>query len=126
MIFFEANVFFRSNKNLEQVGKVLSKELFGGLPFGGRENYIRDEIPTIYIEPEIMGMKIILMGGDEDEVFNLTMDSYDHFLNHSKEEISNLSQFDLGEYLEFFLRKIQDIQVMSNKEIEQYQARFDI
>jgi len=60
--FFECDLLIISDMSIEEVGELISKKLFGGLPFGGKENYIYDEIPAIYIKDKILGFKIILNG----------------------------------------------------------------
>lgn len=38
-----------SDKDIYGVANIISNEIFGGLPFGGLEDYIYDEIQAIYI-----------------------------------------------------------------------------
>lgn len=121
-MFLEADIYLKSSKSLEEVGAILSKELFGGLPFGGRENYIRDEIPAIYIEPEIMGMEIILVGGDIDGITILQIRPSDNITN---EEIIDSSNGNLSEYLKFMLRSIEGIKIMSSSDIEDFEAKLE-
>lgn len=125
MIFLEASIYIKSDKSLEEVGQVLSKKLFGGLPFGGKENFIRDEIPTIYIEPEIIGLEIILIGDDKDGTYCLEINPSDHPVDYNNEETDNLSKVNFSNYLKFLLRNVEDLTIMSDEEIEEFEATFD-
>jgi hypothetical protein len=74
--YITGGVKFRSDLTLEEVGEILSRELFGGLPFGGKDESIHEEIPAIFIEPTILGLQIILDGyneEDEDQTFLLSI-----------------------------------------------------
>ncbi|WP_134000212.1 hypothetical protein [Dinghuibacter silviterrae] len=53
--------------SLEELGEILSREIFAGLKFGGKEESIHEEIPAIFIEPTILGLQIILDGYNEDD-----------------------------------------------------------
>jgi hypothetical protein len=51
----------KSDLDIESLGRLISENLVGGLPFEGLEKYIRDEIPAIYING-ILGCRLILLG----------------------------------------------------------------
>ena len=52
----------KSNLALEEVGQILSEKLFGGIPFGGKDKYIHEEVPAIFISQTVMGLRIVLDG----------------------------------------------------------------
>jgi len=60
--YFSGSVVLLSNLSIEEVGNILSDRLFGGLPFGGKEQCLYEEVPAIFIEPFILGFNIILSG----------------------------------------------------------------
>ena len=64
-----------SDKSLEEVAEIVSNRLFGGVRFIGKGEYIRDEVPAIYSERDILGMRIILMGGPGQEGYYLEMET---------------------------------------------------
>jgi hypothetical protein len=47
----------QSNLSLEEVGKILSDRVFGGLEFSGRDLEIHEEVPAIFIQEPIMGQR---------------------------------------------------------------------
>ncbi len=63
---------FQSSLGLEELGKEISKNLFGGLSFGGVQSGMNDGTPTIYLDSQFLGLKIILCGyqGIDDGVIN--------------------------------------------------------
>ena len=66
----------KSSLTIEEVGEILSNKVFGGLKFGGKELEIYEEVPAIFIQEPIMGLKIVLdgySGFDEDSGFNLSV-----------------------------------------------------
>lgn len=75
--FFHANVSIHTTRSLEELGQAISESLLGGVPFGGKEDYIREEIPAIYIS-QILGMRLILMENDSGESYILTFQSLVH------------------------------------------------
>lgn len=68
--FFIGDVILKSHLSLEQVGEILSDRLFGGLKFGGKEKYIHEEIPAIFIQQPILGLIIVLDEGPCDGNLN--------------------------------------------------------
>jgi len=64
-----------SDKSLEEVAEIVSNRLLGGVRFIGKGEYIRDEVPAIYSERDILGMRIILMGGPGQEGYYLEMET---------------------------------------------------
>jgi hypothetical protein len=63
-----------SSMRLEEVGEILSRHVFGGIPFEGKSRHIRDEIPAIYNKTELFGMRFILTG-EEGVVYYLEADA---------------------------------------------------
>lgn len=60
--FIKGTVIFQSNMILEEVGVLISKKMFGNLAFQGLDKRIYDEIPAIFIDNEILGLRIVLSG----------------------------------------------------------------
>ena len=102
----------KSNLTLEEVGAILSRELFGDLKFGGRDKSIHEEIPAIFIEPTILGSQIILDGyneEDEDQTFLLSI------LPLRSSDLKS-EKFRVNEYLtslvKYLLRERSDLTVL--------------
>jgi len=53
---------FKSNLELDELGIVLSTNLFGSIKFVGLEESIHDHIPAIYLEYLVLGLRIELDG----------------------------------------------------------------
>ncbi len=60
--FIVGYVSFKSELSLEKVGTILSQKLFGGLEFGGKELEIHEEVPAIFLDEPILGLKVVLDG----------------------------------------------------------------
>lgn len=75
MIILACRLRISSRLSLEEVGQILSDRVFGGIPFVGREEYIRDEIPAIYSESWLFGTRFVLTGEPDDEGYYLQADT---------------------------------------------------
>ncbi|WP_430509872.1 hypothetical protein [Gottfriedia solisilvae] len=106
-------VCFKSQLEILELGRLLSKELFGGLNFGGLDEYIHEEIPAIYIKSPILGFQVIL-DGDQDEHYCLDIGLHPICPSMSVEGIQNYAFFRNGfdEHLKFLLKQIPEIDVM--------------
>ncbi|MEP6750032.1 MAG: hypothetical protein ABJB86_19995 [Bacteroidota bacterium] len=74
--FIVGYVSLKSVLTLEEVGKIISDRLFGSLEFGGKDLEIHEEIPAIFIQSPILGLKIVLdgyAGFDKNSGFNLSI-----------------------------------------------------
>ncbi|MED1786881.1 hypothetical protein P4V47_05060 [Brevibacillus laterosporus] len=108
--FLVGTVAFQSNQSLEEVGKLISERLFGGLQFGGKEEYIHEEIPAIYISELILGLRVILSGysgfGEEDW-FVLK-------LGPLRGVPKNGEKYDLSVYLQTLFSDFHDFKVLDD------------
>lgn len=64
-----------SQMSIEEVGAIISTKVLGGIRLIGRENCIRDEIPAIYSETEVLGTRFILSGEPDDIGYELESDN---------------------------------------------------
>ncbi|MFU1794157.1 hypothetical protein ACM1RC_09835 [Paenibacillus azoreducens] len=56
-----------SEEDIIGVAKIISDKLVGGIPFGGLEDYIYEEVPAVYIKESILGFELVIQGyGGED------------------------------------------------------------
>ena len=115
LLFITGSVSIISSFNIEELGKVLTDKIFGGLEFGGRDLNIYDEVTAIFIESPIIGLKIILSGysGYKKKTgFNLSLLPYLDFENVSNECV-NLDNY-LFHLLKTVLKDVEDIEVLED------------
>jgi hypothetical protein len=108
-VFRKAFLFIKSELDIETLGKLISEKLAGGLPFGGLEEYIRDEVPAVYIN-NILGCRLILLGFPGELGYNLELVEY-HFPFHFFEEGKMPPTVDMSGNLYHLLKDIEGITV---------------
>jgi hypothetical protein len=106
------NLRLRSRLELEEVGKIVSHRVLGGIPFVAGGHSIRDEIPAIYTETEFLGMKSVLMGEPDEEGYYLTMDTRGLLATMSAEEIRK-SRVNISSLVARLLEGVKDVTVVS-------------
>lgn len=63
-----------SEYEIEVLGKILSEQLFDSkYQFGGKEEYLRDEVPAIYFKDALLGVTVFLEG--YKGLYNFSIDS---------------------------------------------------
>jgi hypothetical protein len=109
-VFRKGFVFIQSDLDIEELGKLISQRLVGGLPFDGLDHYIRDEIPAIYIK-DILGCRLILQGFPGEMGYNLVLEEgpFPHQL-FEKEGQSPL-EVDISGNLYWLLQDLEGISV---------------
>jgi len=96
-----------SDMSIEEVGELISRKLFGGLSFGGKEDYICEEIPAIYIKKQLLGIRIILNGfpgKNGGYILDLVSD-FEYPKNTKYEEV------DLKKYIAVALGDIEGLEI---------------
>lgn len=109
--YLTANVLIHSDLTLENVAKILSKTLFAGAPFGGKNDYIYDEMPAVYITEKMspLGLYITLQGYGGKTGYMLQITSIDNLppaVDHD-----DFTLLDLSPYITSLLRDVQGITV---------------
>jgi hypothetical protein len=56
--FLTGDICIRTDYSIEDLSAKISKALLGGIPFGGKHEYIYDEIPAVYAE--VLGLRFVL------------------------------------------------------------------
>jgi len=113
--FLVGHVLLKSSLSLEEVGKILSDKIFGGLEFGGKDLEIHDEIPAIFIQSPVIGLKIILdgySGFGDDQSFNLSISPWIS-IEHVEREDVRLDNY-LFQLLQVELKGVEDIEIFEN------------
>jgi hypothetical protein len=80
----------QSDLSLEALASILSEKLFGGLVFGGRELEIHEEVPAVFIDAPLIGMKIVLdaySGLNEENYFTLSISPFVTFVKEDKFDV---------------------------------------
>lgn len=70
-----AMVGFRCDRNLEDAASGLSRALLGGIPFGGLDRFVRDEVPALVCSVPVLGLSIVISGYGGREGYGLELDS---------------------------------------------------
>ncbi|BAV07511.1 hypothetical protein SAMN05421788_109137 [Filimonas lacunae] len=84
---FSASSVFHTGYTLAQLGTIFSEKLMGGLPFGGEDEHLRDEVPAIFIEHKFLDMFFLLMGNSntaEDPGFSISFYSRSQIPDHDE------------------------------------------
>lgn len=112
----EACIYLKTNGSLEETGRLLSDALFGGVPFGGLEDCIHEEIPAIYIRDSLMGMQIILDGEAGDYCLSF---SYSPVTSQgmSVQELEKCAFFARGfeDYMKYMIDALPGVKVNFNE-----------
>ena len=66
-----AYVKFNSSLPLEEVAAVISHAMCADIPFGGLNEYVRDEMPAVYASKTIFGLFCIVYGEDGEYCLEL-------------------------------------------------------
>jgi hypothetical protein len=104
-----------SKLDIEGVAAIISERLFGGAKFVGRERYIYDEVPAIFLEQPILGLRIVLQGfGGDDGYFLEMRDTRPLGLDLSSDEIRK-SVVVLSQYVETLLEGNPELSVRTPK-----------
>ena len=66
MQYWFAGVDFDSPLSLEETAACLSSHVFGGVQFGGRDEYVKDEVPALVAQKSVLGCYIVIYGSGAD------------------------------------------------------------
>jgi hypothetical protein len=115
--FFVGYASLQSNLKLEEVGVILSEKIFAGLKFSGKELEIHEEVPAIFIQEPVMGLKVVLdgfSGLEQDKYFTLSIEPWISF-DEAESKTIRLNNY-LIELLKVSLKDIKGIVVMLDYE----------
>jgi hypothetical protein len=105
--YLAAFVHFVSALSLDDVARLLSTRLFGGIPFVGREEYLRDEVPALRLEREVLGLDVVVHGFGGDEGYTLDVEPHDYPWTGNQATAQN--QVDLTAYVRSLLVDVAEI-----------------
>ena len=121
--YFFTDLSFYSDKDIHEAAKMISNQLFGGLPFGGLKDYIYEEVPAIYIDDPILGFDVITQGYGGEKLYFLDInnhpniqsaiiDSYKAEIHSGELEIENI---DITGFVETLLEGTKGIEIGHKK-----------
>jgi hypothetical protein len=91
---------FRSPHALQEVADILSKEMAGGIPFGGREEMIWGDIPALYLGRGLLGLRVELGGWPGEQGYELR-------ILPRTAVTSQMSDTELGEFVSELSKRIR-------------------
>ena len=117
-----------TNLSLEEMAEIISNELFGGRPFGGKERSIWEEIPAVFIDVPILGFLVILGHGNNNgkpgNCFVLSLNQWGDFDRYCYRNNISQRRIYLDSYLYHLLKfglrnypevEIREIELIRNK-----------
>ena len=110
MKIFHCTVTIYSSLSLDEVGVIVSTRVLGGTPMGGREEYIRDEVPAIFNQNPVLGLEFILQGEPNEEGYDLSGEVVEVGINTSPAEI-RASLVDISDLVASLLQGAEGIEV---------------
>ncbi|GHT20017.1 hypothetical protein FACS189429_8100 [Bacteroidia bacterium] len=101
---FWGDCVIKSNLQLEKISQILSVKLFGGAPFTYGKYSIWEEIPSMYIEDNILGMLIIIGGYGGEKGYVLNVQPYGDFGRYLYDNKIKTERINLDFYLYYLLK----------------------
>ncbi|MCY7836120.1 hypothetical protein MOB49_03180 [Bacillus haynesii] len=74
--YFKCLIPITSNKDIDDLARIISVKLFGGIPFGGMEEQIYEEVPAVFIENPILGFQVVIQGFGGEKGYTLEVRSH--------------------------------------------------
>jgi hypothetical protein len=100
-----------SDKSLEEVAALISERIFGGVRFVGRDEHIYDQVPAIYAERDILGLRVILQGYGGVEPYILEMRPREPLDPSLSPDFIRKSVVDISGYVSRLLQGIEGVSV---------------
>ncbi|MGE7753386.1 hypothetical protein [Lysinibacillus fusiformis] len=98
-----------SEEDISGVSKIISNKLVGGLPFGGLEDYIYEEVPAVYIKESILGFELVIQGYGGEEGYILEIRSY---IRNSELHDAKEITVDITNYIASLLEGTEKIKIL--------------
>lgn len=94
-----------SQLELKIVADILSKNIFGGIPFIYGEHSIWEEVPSMYIDSNIFGLLVIIGGYGGSQGYDINVQIYGNFNRYLFSNRIKTSRFKLDMYLYYLLKE---------------------
>lgn len=98
-----------SEEDIIGVSKIISNKLVGGIPFGGLEDYIYEEVPAVYIKESILGFELVIQGYGGKEGYTLEVRSN---LRNSELHDDKEITVDISNYIASLLEGTEKIKIV--------------
>ncbi|TKI52820.1 hypothetical protein FC756_27185 [Lysinibacillus mangiferihumi] len=98
-----------SEEDIIGVSKIISNKLVSGIPFGGLEDYIYEEVPAVYIKESILGFELVIQGYGGKEGYILEIRSY---LRNSELHDAKEITVDITNYIASLLEGTEKIKIL--------------
>lgn len=102
----KCNLIIYTSLQLEELGNLLSQKIFLNANFGGKEEYIRDEVPAIYFDG-LLGLRVILYGYGGDDGYVLEIYTRNIPGKKSQDDMS----YDFKKYIAWLLSDVKEIRL---------------
>ncbi|MDQ0227740.1 hypothetical protein [Metabacillus niabensis] len=110
--YFTCSLVIFSEEDIFGVAKIISEKLVGGIPFGGLEDYIYEEVPAVYINENILGFELVIQGyGGED---GYILELHPHPCNSRPDDAERVT-IEITSYIASLLEGVENIKVESEK-----------
>ena len=101
---------FRCDKTLDQVARMITTELLGGIEFGSEPGYTRFESPAVYSQRPFLGLEVILLGGDGEYALEVIQ------ADEADAEIQRTA-VDLTPILSMLLGRLDGVETFEKREV---------
>ncbi|NPC91687.1 hypothetical protein HOO54_05400 [Bacillus sp. WMMC1349] len=113
--YFKCLLPIKSNKDIHEVAKIISDKLFGGLPFGGLDDYIYEEVPAVYINPPILGLEAVIQGFGGEKGYTLEVHSYP---GNPEPDDSDEVHVDITGYVATLIEETEELKIVWSEKIK--------
>ena len=105
-----------SDKGLEDVAALVSERILGGVRFMGRDKHICDEVPAVYTERPVLGLRIVLQGYGGKQPYFMEMRDCQPLDPTLSPDLIRRSVVDISTHVARLLHGIDDLRVSFQKE----------
>jgi hypothetical protein len=103
-----AYIIIKSPLDLEELGRKIADRLLPGLSFGGKDDYVRDETPAIFI-PDVLGCELIL-DGDTESGYTLALEPVKYYMEKGV-FTPKAREVDLSGLFAYLLADLKEVEV---------------
>ena len=111
MVLLSCRVNIKSDLCLEDVASIVSEHLFGGVPFVGRDQHVRDEVPAVYSSRYVLGCRFLLSGEPDAEGYFLEVSHHERLKDVTAQQIRE-SLVDVSSDIVDLLKSVGSIRVV--------------
>ena len=106
-------VILQSARNLHETGRLISDRLLGGVPFSGEIPGLRDEVPALVLTREVLGLTMVLHGGEYEGGHRLTLEIHGADSERVPSGVEP-ALIDVGQWAAQLISRVEGIQVVTH------------